>query len=137
MIRVVLDTNIILSSIHPYSKYKALLDIFFANKYEIAISNEILFEYEEKINDIFNKNSSETFLNALLISNNVLMNNIFFNFNLLSNDPDDNKFIDCFLCSNANYLVTNDKDYNVLKNLKYPRIKIMNIDEFLKLVLRL
>lgn len=54
--------------------------------------------------------------------------------NLISADPEDNKFADCALAGNADYLVTNDSHFNVLKQLPFPRINVINIDEFLEII---
>ena len=54
MLQVVLDTNIILSSVSPYSPYRLVLDKLNDFAYEIAVSTEILLEYKEKLSDIFN-----------------------------------------------------------------------------------
>jgi predicted nucleic acid-binding protein len=53
-----------------------------------------------------------------------------FNFNLIVNDPDDNKFADCALAANAHYIVTNDRDFNVLKKLSFPKIGLLKTQEF-------
>jgi len=45
-------------------------------------------------------------------------------------DPDDNKFVDCAISSNAKFIVTNDKHFNVLKNVDFPKIEVVDIDKF-------
>lgn len=47
--RVVLDTNVLLVSIAPTSIYRPIFDALLAKKYTLAISNDILAEYEEII----------------------------------------------------------------------------------------
>jgi predicted nucleic acid-binding protein len=44
---VVLDTNILLVSLKSNSKYSKIFEYLINEKYELAISNEILFEYFE------------------------------------------------------------------------------------------
>ena len=46
-----------------------------------------------------------------------------------------NKFADLAIAANADYLVTNDKDFNSLKTLEFPKLSIVNIEEFRKIVL--
>jgi uncharacterized protein len=46
------------------------------------------------------------------------------------NDEDDNKFADCAFAANADYIVTNDSDFNVLKKLTFPVIKVVSMVEF-------
>ena len=47
---------------------------------------------------------------------------IHYNWRLITIDPDDNKFIDCAVAANADYLVTNDKHFNVLKEIDFPKV---------------
>jgi len=35
-------------------------------------------------------------------------------------DEDDNKFVDCAIAANAGYLITHDKDFNILKQTDFP-----------------
>jgi len=58
----------------------------------------------------------------------------FFKFNLIENDKDDNKFVDCYLISNADVLVSNDRHFNCLKDINFPKIKLINIDEFKRVI---
>jgi len=49
---------------------------------------------------------------------------------LITQDPDDNKFIDCAFANNCDFLVTNDKHFSVLNNIDFPKINVVNIEEF-------
>ena len=62
------------------------------------------------------------------------MQEIFYRWQLIVNDEDDNKFIDCTIAANADFLVTNDKHFNSLKSLSFPPIKILSIDEFVEVL---
>jgi uncharacterized protein len=59
---------------------------------------------------------------------------IFFHLNLISNDPDDNKFVDCAFSANAQYLVSNDRHLKILKEIPFPQIPLVTIQEFKKIV---
>ena len=48
----------------------------------------------------------------------------------LLKDEDDNKFVDCAIAANADYLITQDKDFNILKQIDFPKINIVRLDEF-------
>jgi uncharacterized protein len=134
MLRVVLDTNIILSSISPYSPYKMVFDKLDQFKYELAVSTEILLEYEEKIAEIFSPKVAELALNVIAVNPNVFFIEPKFNMQLIYPDMDDNKFVDCAFAANSHYLVTNDKDYNVLKNTNFPKINLLNIKGFIEIL---
>jgi predicted nucleic acid-binding protein len=59
----------------------------------------------------------------------------YFKWNLISDDPDDNKFVDCAINAGADYIVTNDKHFNILKDIDFPKINIIDIDTFKKIIL--
>ena len=129
-LRVVLDTNVILSSVSSKSPYKIILDKLFENKYQVYLTTDILLEYEEKISSIFDIEVAELVIGAILLLPNVHKIETYFHFHLISQDKDDNKFSDCVIASNAHYLVTNDKHFNELKDIPFPKINILKIEEF-------
>jgi predicted nucleic acid-binding protein len=69
-------------------------------------------------------------IHLLLSSHNVEKVIPFYKWNLITTDPEDNKFVDCALNGGADYLVTNDKHFNILKKIDFPRINVVNIDTF-------
>jgi predicted nucleic acid-binding protein len=58
----------------------------------------------------------------------------YYKWNLISADPEDNKFVDCALNAGADYIVTNDKHFNILRTIDFTKINVINIDA-LKLLL--
>jgi len=132
--RVVLDTNIILSSFSRYSPYRIVFDDFEAGKYELSVLTEILLEYEEKLTEIFSSEVSGLTVGGLMLKKNIIRTEIYYRWNLLITDADDNKFVDCALNSNSNYLVTNDRDYRILSKVDFPPVKVINIDKFISIL---
>lgn len=98
------------------------------------MSNDILLEYEEKISDIFSRETAELIIGALSLLPNVKKIETYFHLNLISSDADDNKFIDCAFAANAHFLFTNDKHFNKLKSINFPAINIISLEEFAKLL---
>jgi len=49
-------------------------------------------------------------------------------------DKDDNKFVDCAVAGNADYLVSNDKHFNCLKEVEFPKLNVVTIDAFVQLL---
>lgn len=45
-------------------------------------------------------------------------------FELLPADSDENKFVDCAVASNAEYIVTNDKHFTPLKTIPCQRLRL-------------
>lgn len=133
-LKVVLDTNIILSSVSPYSPYRLILDKLDDFEYDIAVSTDILLEYEEKLGGIFSPKLADLTLQMLLINPSVLHISPSFQTRLIYPDLDDNKFVDCAFAANVHYLVTNDRDYNILKRTNFPKINILKIEEFMEIL---
>lgn len=132
--RVVIDTNCFLVSISRKSKYNWLFQALVDKKFDLCISNEILNEYEEIIGKYFSPLTVEPVYELLTTAFNVKKIENSFKLQLIVEDPDDNKFVDCAFAANANYIVTNDKHYDVLKNLGFPKFNIITIEEFKKVL---
>ena len=49
---------------------------------------------------------------------------------MASKDEDDNKFIDCAVAANADFIISNDKDLRRLNPIEFPPMKIISSDEF-------
>jgi predicted nucleic acid-binding protein len=64
----------------------------------------------------------------------VVLTNIYYNLNLIFEDEDDNKFVDCAFAANADFIITNDKHFNVLIDVEFPSIPILSIDAFKNLL---
>lgn len=130
---VILDTNVLLVSIGKQSKYRKIFDAINNQEINIIVSNEILSEYEEIISRKTSNSIAINILEMLTSFPNVYKRESFYKWNLLV-DKDENKFVDLFISSNAEYIVTNDKHFNILETIKFPKVKILNIDTFLKLI---
>ena len=44
-------------------------------------------------------------------------------------DKDDNKFVDCAIAANA-ILVTEDAHFNVLREVRFPQVELLNLQDF-------
>jgi uncharacterized protein len=133
--KIVLDTNILLISIPRFSKYRPIFDALLNGEFELAISNEILSEYVE----ILSQKTTSTIANKIaeLILNlpNIYKTEVYFRWNLIKQDSDDNKFVDCAIASNADFIVSNDRHFKNLKDTSFPRLELMNAAEFLEKLL--
>lgn len=129
-----LDTNAVLSSVSRRSPYRAILTKLFDGKYELFITNDILLEYEEKISQNFDPDTAELNIGAILLLPNVVKIETHYRLKLIYPDLDDNKFADCAFAANAHFLVTNDRDFRILKSLQFPKFNVVRIEEFLKVV---
>ncbi len=132
--KIVSDTNVLLISIPKNSKYRVVFDNFLSKKFSIVLSNEILSEYAEIIAQKANAIVAANIIEMLISSSNVEKQDVFFKWHLIEVDEDDNKFVDCAIAGNADYLITNDKHFNVIKSVGFPPVTIINVNEFIELL---
>jgi putative PIN family toxin of toxin-antitoxin system len=128
-IRTVIDTNILVSALSSKSQYHWLVELLLEEKLELSVTEEILLEYEEILKVKYSDNVASNFLLALRELPNVFYSRVFFRWNLIS-DPDDNKFVDCYIASGAHYLITHDSHFLILKSVAFPKVNVVSIEEF-------
>lgn len=128
-LRIVVDTNILLVCISPKSKLHWIFQNLLDEKYILCVTTDILAEYAEIIEQHMGHIASESALGILENLENVEYITSYFQFDLLQ-DKDDNKFVDCAIAANAHFLVTHDKDFNVLKEIEFPKVEIINTEKF-------
>jgi putative PIN family toxin of toxin-antitoxin system len=132
---VVLDTNALLVSIPKKSNYRPVLDALVDGKFDLVISNDILSEYVEIIERKANSTVANNIAEMLLSLDNLNKVEVYFEWKLIRTDPDDNKYVDAAVVGSADYIVTNDQHFNVLKSIDFPKVETITIDEFLHLII--
>jgi predicted nucleic acid-binding protein len=53
---------------------------------------------------------------------------------LIEADHDDDKFVDCAFAANATFIVSDDKHYDILKEISFPQLLVLKLKEFLGLL---
>ena len=134
MMDIVLDTNCLLMSLSRRSRYYPVWRDFVDGKYTLCITNEILAEYEEILTQKVGPQIASNIIQALLDLPNTKMVQVYYHLHLITVDPDDDKFVDCAFKANAKYIVTQDHHYDVLRNTPFPKIEVVDIDEFLNIL---
>ncbi len=127
---IVLDTNVLLVSVSSKYPYHCIFKKLIAGVYDLGVTTEILMEYEEVIARKFNSEVAKDTIRTLLALPNVKKINVYYNWNLIEADSDDNKFVDCAVSANATGIVTQDKHFNVLRDIDYPNITLISITDF-------
>lgn len=135
MRRIVLDTNCLLQSLPSKSPYHKIWTDVLCGKISLCVNTEILDEYEEILSQKINSEVATNVVEAIARLHTTVYQEIYVHFNLIRDDADDNKFADCAVASGAEFIVTNDKHYNVLKRTPWPDINVLNIKEFIKVLL--
>ena len=128
--KVVIDTNVFWVSISKLSSthwiFRALLD----GEFTLCVTTENLNEYEEIIGQKLGFETAEAIMGILDNLYNIELVTRYYRWELIIADPDDNPFADCAIAVNADALVSQDKHFNILKKTPFPKVNLMNIDEF-------
>ncbi len=127
---VVLDTNCLLQSLSRRSQYYKVWNDFVEGRYVLCVSNEILEEYEEIIASHMSPLAARLAVETILRANNVIRVDAQFHFNLITSDIDDNKFVDCAIVANADYIVSEDSHFNILKSISFPHVEVKRLHYF-------
>ena len=91
-------------------------------------------EYEEIIGNFYSPNLASNVVELLPNLKNILRINLYYKWELIQQDLDDNKFVDCAIACQADYVITHDKHFNVLKKIPFPRVEILKMNELKKIL---
>lgn len=133
--KIVLDTNCLIASLSRSGQYYPVWKELQTGKYILCVSTDILEEYAEIITEKMSVNVATNVIHLLLESEFVELVNPYFSLHLIEADHDDNKFVDCAFAANATYIVSDDKHFDVLKDIAFPRLLVLKLKEFLGLLL--
>jgi predicted nucleic acid-binding protein len=67
----------------------------------------------------------------LIVLPNVHKQDIYYKWNLINADKDDNKFVDCAVAGNADFVVTEDKHFDELRTVEFPKLTVLSIKDFI------
>ncbi len=134
MKKVVLDTNCLLVAISRHNEEYIVWKDLQQGKYTLFVTDQILNEYEEMISKFTSPAIAQSVVLTLLNCKNVKYIETYFKFNLIKNDPDDNKFVDCAIAANATYIVSNDKHFDELDDISFPQVNHIKLDAFVKIL---
>ena len=131
-LRLILDTNVFLVSLALNFKYNWIYQALIQNKYDLVVSNEILTEYQEQITNRYGIKRTEASLDYLLLLPNIILKNPSFLWQLVEIDKDDNKFVDCYIAGQCDYIISNDRHIHQIKTNVFPQIAVLRYEEFEK-----
>lgn len=128
--RVVIDTNVLLVVLPSQSKYHRILQKLKDGEVILIVSYDILLEYEWLLKIRYKIPSVDEEIQDIVHSPFTELVTIFYNWQLINADPDDNKFVDCAIASQADYIVTNDKHFDILSQISFPKVDVITIQQF-------
>ena len=135
-LRLVIDTNVLLVSIGRQSKYNWLFQAFLNEEFDLLVTTPILLEYHEKIATKTQPIIAENILKLILAKPNVIKVDVSYRWQIIVQDTDDNAFVDCAFSGNADYVISNDNHFNILKTIDFPDISLIKLDDFQALYLK-
>jgi len=132
VIRVVLDTNTLISALLFSGTASRLVPLWQSRRITVLVSKEILQEYlrvlaypKFQLGDHEIRASVEEellpFAETIRVRRRLAV---------VRRDPEDDKFLECAVAGRAEYLVTGDRDLRELGS--YRRITILTVGEFLE-----
>lgn len=132
-LRVVLDTNVLLVAISPYSPYHWIFQAVARGQAALHLSTGIALEYEEVVAGHMGREAADTVTAFLDGSSDVVWTRTSYRWRLIHADPDDDKFVDCAVASGAT-IVTEDRHFDVLEGVDFPPVQVVGIDGFRRLL---
>jgi uncharacterized protein len=133
-VRVVLDINVLLIAMPVASPYRPIFDALRQGRFELAISNDIISEYHEKLTEKTAPAVADNVIKLLLSLDNVVRQAAYFDWQFMANDPDDNKYVDCAIGAGADHLVSEDGHFKLLKDIAFPAVSVLRVNDFLTLL---
>jgi putative PIN family toxin of toxin-antitoxin system len=133
--KIVLDTNVLSVAISRRSKFYPIWQAVRNGDFDLLVTTDMLDEYAEVIADDLSPEVSQNVMDALETLPNIIPVHKYYFWNLITADPDDNKFVDCAVAGSADYLVTDDKHFKVLKTIPFPKVEVLSSEAFLEMIL--
>lgn len=126
--RIVLDTNVLISGVFFGGFPRKILSSIVARKITACATAEIINEYEEIVQEMIDRKQGH--INRTILVPMIKAMEIIESFSRINicRDPDDDKFLECAKDSHALYIVSGDKDLLVIE--KYENIQIVTAKDF-------
>lgn len=128
--KIVLDTNVLLQAISSRSEHYWIWDALRKEQLTLCVTTDILLEYEEVLARKRNVELAKLVIEVIALMPNLVRVETYFNFELPTKDPDDQKFTDCAVACGAAYLVTADNDFNEVKSTPFPIVQVVSPETF-------
>jgi len=130
MIRVVVDTNVFISSFFGGNPRK-IIDLWKTGEIALCLSKPIVDEYIEVLRrlELQNEKEIDELLSLFAHGYHVVFTATTPELNIVEADPDNNMFIECAVALKAKFVISGDKALQAVQD--YMKIKIVSPSEFL------
>ena len=135
--KIVIDTNVVISGlISPSGPPAQIIDLWISNEFTVCLSTEIMEEYlsvllRPKFQRIGTSKERYRLISQLVKLENTKMVDPDFQLDIISEDPDDNIFLECALEANAEIIISGDD--HLLNLAEFEGIYILRPIEFLQM----
>lgn len=120
---IVIDTNVLLPLFSAKAQHPEIAKALLNGQLKWAVSQSIMSEYEEIVTERSGAQRWQQIQRVLALlraaHENVTWENPAFQFHVIVDDPDDNKFTDCAITADADYVITCDHHFDALANAGY------------------
>ena len=126
--RVVFDTNVLISAtLWNESSAQKILHKLIEEDYDIFLSLEIIEEYKKVLKRDFDYSEEEinNFISIIMQFSNIIEPNTIIN--IIQNDPEDNRILECAISANADIILSYDN--HLLKLKEFNEIRILKPEE--------
>jgi putative PIN family toxin of toxin-antitoxin system len=131
-VRVVADTNILISAFLFGGLPRALVDFAFARAFTLVTSRALLDELDEKLRGKFAVPAAKAMGILNLLSKDAIVVHPDFILNAVPHDQDDNRVLECAVAGNADFVVSGDK--HLLRLGSFQQIKILTARQLLEVL---
>ena len=115
---VCIDTNVVPGMFTASHAYRPIFEEWFCGRLQRSVSTEILLEYEEIMQRKASPQKADAMMQIITLvalrHGNIVFSSPSFRFHLLAADPDDDKFADCAIATEADYIITSDHHFDAL-----------------------
>ncbi|MGR3319404.1 MAG: putative toxin-antitoxin system toxin component, PIN family [Candidatus Anammoxibacter sp.] len=137
MKKIVVDTNVVVSSLLNEDSIPAsIIHLVLQGKVTLCLSNDIFSEYKGVLSRKKFSHLDQPSIKSLLpqLKKKSLLVKPTFPIEIITNDPADNKFLECALVTKADFLVTGNSKHFPFK--KFHNTRIVTPKEFLILIIK-
>ncbi len=132
---VCIDSNVLLGMFTPRHAHRPIFDAWFEGRLRWAVSTEIMLEYQETMQRHASQSKAEVMMQIIALVNaqhgNLLPVSPSFRFHLIIGGPDDNKFADCAIAAEADFIITADQHFEAMRGSGY-KPQPMTPEEFIR-----
>jgi len=119
---IVLDVNCLLQILPRKAPKRWLYDLILQGKISLALSSEIILEYQEILEQRTNTHVAQNVVKALIELPDTIKIEPTYRWQLITDDADDDKYVDCAVAANADFIISNDKHFDVLDTIDFPKL---------------